>query len=192
VAPYSSGKARLPLDVQATEPCQTAFQKKVLVLFGPSPRSPHVEVQRVLGEVDVHRAPEGLPPVQDQVGFHPGLRDQQRLEVDSAGQVLTHQIAGGRGEADLTERGRSPEPGAAHCGFEPGGEVDCPCRRPAVPLPSTERPGEGHQIVRGQTGPIQAAAEAPSVEGKLTRQGTQGTGLDVHVFHAIGIIDRPG
>jgi len=129
--------------------------------------------------------------VQDQVGFHPRLRDQQRLEVDSAGQVLTHHIAGGRGEADLSERGGSPDPGAAHRGFEPGGEADCPCRRPAVPLPSTECLREGHQVVRGQTRPIQAPADAPSVEGKRTRQGTQGTGSDVHVFHAPGSIDRP-
>ena len=172
-------------------PAKPPSRRRSLYSSAPSRVPPSVEVQRVLGEVDVHRAPEGLPPLQDQVGFHPGLRDQQHLEVDSAGQVLTHHIAGGRGEADLSERGRGPDPGAAHRGFEAGGEVDCPCRRPAVPLPSTECPCEGHQVVRGQTRPIQAAAEAPSVEDKLTRQVTQGAGSDVHLFHAIGVVDRP-
>jgi len=68
---------------------------------------PHVEVQRSLAK-STYTVPQRASP-----GAGPGrsssaLRDQQRLEVDSAGQVLTHHIAGGRGEADLSERGGSP------------------------------------------------------------------------------------
>src|SRR3990172_1005144 len=184
--------ARLPLDAQAAEPRQTAFQCEVLILFGAHLRSPRVEVNRNLGEVDVHRAPEGLSPAQDQVRFHPGLRDQQRLEVDSAGKVLTHHVAGGRGEADLSERGRGRNPGAAHRGFEPGGEVDCARGRPAVPFPSTQCPRKSCQVVRGQIRPIQAAAYVPSVEGKLTRQAAQGVGLEVNGSYAKGIAGRLG
>src|SRR4030065_1156841 len=105
--------ARLTLYGQSTEPRQTAFQCKVLILFGARSRSPRVEVKRNLREVDVHRAPEGLAPAEGHVGFHPGLWYQQRLEVDFAGQVLTQHIAGGRTEADLSERSRGPNPGAA-------------------------------------------------------------------------------
>ena len=183
--------ARLPLDPQAAEPCRTAFEEELFIHLGARSRSCDAKVQRILCEVQVDRAPEGFPLAQGQVGFHPGPGGQIRLEVDRPGQALAHHITGGGAKADLTEVGLGRNPTAALRTVQPGGNVDGAGSRPAVPIPSAHGLCEGNQVVRGQTRPVQAAAEDPSAESKLSRPEAQEIGPDLHLFHAIRIVDRP-
>ena len=95
VAPDFFDTTRLPLDPQTAEPFQAAFKEELFVLFGARSRSSESKVQRILREVEVDRAPEGFPPPQGQGDVYPESGVQVRLQVDVAGQILAHRIAGG-------------------------------------------------------------------------------------------------
>jgi len=187
VVPSSSCMARLPRDAQAAEPSKPPSIVRSLYSSGPTLVPPRG------GTEDPWRGrrtpcPRGPRPGQDQVGVHPGLWDQQRLEVDSAGQVLTHRIAGGRGEADCPSvavaatGSRLPGSSRAATSIAPVGD------QPTHPCPLST-PARATRCPR-QTRPVHAAAEAPSAEGKFSRQ-RPGNRLDLHLFHAIGSTGRP-